>query len=161
MCKKVYIGEDKLLEMKHAMVGNNTSHSTFMSEDKPPYELDEFEIDGEGGNNDFFHVHVNEELSQDLIKFALEQRPDKYSTWAVINPDAPGQIPFYAEKKSRAIEFKRWYGKGVIVNLSKYENLNETYGYSKTVDFSEVGKVEYQWDYFEDDYQEWLQEEGC
>lgn len=158
MSKKVYIGESNLMDIKNAMASNNVSHSTFMSENTPPYEKDEFEIGGEGGNNDFFHV--NEELSQDLIKFALEQRPDKYSTWAVINPDAPSQIPFYAEKKSRAIEFKRWYGKGVIVNLSKYENLNETYGYSKTVDFSEVGKVEYQWDYFEDDYQEWLQEEG-
>ena len=81
------------MSIKNAMASNNVSHSTFMSEDKPPYEDDEFEIGGEGGNNDFFHI-------------------------------------------------------------------NETYGYSKTVDFSEVGKVEYQWDYFEDDYQEWLQEEG-
>jgi len=93
MCKKVYIGEDKLIKMKHAMVGNDTNHRTFMYEDTPPYEEDEFEISGEGGNNGFFHV-------------------------------------------------------------------NESYGYSKTVDFSEVGKVEYQWDYFEDDYQEWLQNEG-
>ena len=109
MPKKVYIGERNLMDIKNAMASNNVSHSTFMSENTPPYEKDEFEIGGEGGNNDFFHI--NEELSQDLIKFALEQRPDKYSTWAVINPDAPGQIPFYAEKKSRAIEFKRWYGK--------------------------------------------------
>jgi len=118
MSKKVYIEENNLVNIKRFMAGEQTSHKPFIVEDEPPYEADEYEICGDGGNNDFFHV-VNEELSQDLIKFALEQRPNERSVWAVINPDAPGQIPFYAEKKSRAIEFKRWHGKGVIVKLDK------------------------------------------
>ena len=57
MNKKVYIEEDKLMKLKNAMASNSTSHSAFMSEDRPPYEEDEFEIGGEGGNNDFFHVN--------------------------------------------------------------------------------------------------------
>lgn len=59
MSRKVYVREDNLINLKNAMVGNNTNHSTFMQEDKPPYEKDEYEISGEGGNNDFFHVNEN------------------------------------------------------------------------------------------------------
>jgi hypothetical protein len=91
MSKKIYIGEDNLINIKNAMTGKNISHSTFMSEDKPPYEKDEYEIGGEGGNNDFFHV-------------------------------------------------------------------NESYGFSKNVDLSEVGRVNYTWDFDEDYYLEWLED---
>lgn len=91
MSKKIYIGENNLINIKNAMAGKNISHSTFMSEDKPPYEKDEYEIGGEGGNNDFFHV-------------------------------------------------------------------NESYGFSRNVDLSEVGRVNYTWDFDEDYYHEWLED---
>lgn len=67
MSKKVYIGEDKLLEMKHAMAGKDASHSTFVAKNKPPYEKDEFEIGGEGGNNDFFHINESAHANLDII----------------------------------------------------------------------------------------------
>ena len=64
MPKKIFIGESDLLKIKNAMAGNNISHSNSIVEnDVPPYEADEFEIGGEGGNNDFFHIEkvkVNE-----------------------------------------------------------------------------------------------------
>lgn len=92
MHKKVYIEENNLMKIKRFMTGENTSHKSFIVDKKPPYEKDEYEIGGEGGNNDFFHV-------------------------------------------------------------------NESYGYARTVDFSEIGAVNYQWDFSEDDYQEWLNDE--
>ena len=156
MSKKVYIEENNLVKLKDAMVGKNTSHSTFMSEDKPPYEKDEYEIGGEGGNNDFFHV--NENAYQELINIAIKFRPNKFNKWAVIIPSKPGIMPNYFEKKSRAIEFKKWYGEGVIVDLDKYNNLNENYGFSRNVDLSEVGRVNYTWDFDEDYYFEWLED---
>ena len=131
MSKKIYIGEDNLINIKNAMAGKNTSHSTFMPEDKPPYEKDEYEIGGEGGNNDFFHV--NENAYQELINIAIKFRPNKFKKWAVIIPSKPGIMPNYFEKKSRAIEFKKWYGEGVIVDLDKYNNLNESYRFSKKI----------------------------
>jgi hypothetical protein len=44
MSRKIYIGEDNLINLKNAMAGKNIGHSTFMQEDKPPYEKDEFTI---------------------------------------------------------------------------------------------------------------------
>ncbi len=88
MRKIVYIGENKLINIKNTVVGNNASHSAFVHENKPQYEKDEYEIGGEGGNNDFFHINES--------------------------------------------------------------NFNS----------SEVGKVNYSWDFDEDEYQEWLQESG-
>jgi len=57
MSKRIYVKENNLIKIKNAMASENTSHSTFMPEDKPPYEKDEFEISGEGSNNDFFHIN--------------------------------------------------------------------------------------------------------
>lgn len=91
MSKKIYVKENNLIKIKNAMASENTSHSTFMSEDKPPYEKDDFEISGEGSNNDFFHV-------------------------------------------------------------------NESYGFSKNVDLSEIGRVNYTWDFDDDYYLEWLED---
>ena len=93
MPKKVYIGEDKLVGLKRFMTGKSTGHKPFIAEDEPPYEKDEFEIGGEGGNNDFFHVN------------------EGYTT-------------------------------------SKLSN----------IDLSEVGRVDYQFDFDEDEYKEWLED---
>ncbi len=123
MRRKVYIKENNLVKLKNAMASENTSHSTFMSEDKPPYEKDEFTINPEGGANDNFHI--SEDASQDAINIALELKPDRFKRWAVIFPSKPGLMPQYFEKKSCAVDFKRWYGKCVIVDLDKYGNLNE------------------------------------
>lgn len=67
MSKKVYVKENNLIKIKDAMASENTSHSTFMSEDKPPYEKDEFEIGGEGSNNDFFHINESTHADLDYI----------------------------------------------------------------------------------------------
>lgn len=91
MSRKIYVREDNLVNLKNAVVGNNTNHSTFMQEDKPPYEKDEFTINPEGGANDNFHV-------------------------------------------------------------------NESYGFSKNVDLSEIGRVNYTWDFDDDYYLEWLED---
>ena len=123
MLRKVYIKENNLVKLKNAMASENTSHSTFMSEDKPPYEKDEFTINPEGGANDNFHI--SEDATQDAINMALELKPDRFKRWAVIFPSKPGLMPQYFEKKSCAVDFKRWYGKCVIIDLDKYGNLNE------------------------------------
>ena len=72
MSRKIYIGEDNLINLKNAMAGKNIGHSTFMQEDKPPYEKDEFTINPEGGANDNFHV--NENISKEFIKTAIKYK---------------------------------------------------------------------------------------
>ena len=67
MRKTVYIEESNLMKIKNAMAGDNVSHSTFVHEDKPPYEEDEYEIGGEGGNNDFFHINESAHADLDYI----------------------------------------------------------------------------------------------
>ena len=60
MPKKIYIGENDLLKIKNAMAGNTTCHgNSIVEKNEPPYEADEYEIGGEGGNNDFFHINEN------------------------------------------------------------------------------------------------------
>lgn len=131
MSRKIYIGEDNLINLKNAMAGKNIGHSTFMQEDKPPYEKDEFTINPEGGANDNFHV--NENISKEFIKIAIKYRPNEFSRWAVVIPSNPSLMPNYFEKKSRAIEFKKWYGSGIIIDLDKYNNLNESYIFLKKI----------------------------
>lgn len=130
MSKKVYIGEKKLLNIKNAMADSNVSHSTFVHEDKPPYEKDEYEIGGEGGNNDFFHVNnksINEirEIPQECINLALKLKPNKYARWCVTN----GKYIQYFETKQYAIEYKRQLtrlgAKMFIIDTEKYGSLNE------------------------------------
>ena len=123
MSRKIYIGEDNLINLKNAMAGKNIGHSTFMQEDKPPYEKDEFTINPEGGANDNFHV--NENASKELINTAIKYRPNEFSRWAVVIPSNPSLMPNYFEKKSLAIEFKKWHGNCFIIDLDKYDKLNE------------------------------------
>ena len=59
MSKKIYIGENDLIKIKRFMTGRKTGHKPFIAENEPPYEKDEFEIGGEGGNNDYFHINEN------------------------------------------------------------------------------------------------------
>ena len=49
------------------MTGEQTSHKPFIAEDEPPYEKDEYEIGGEGGNNDFFHINESAHADLDYI----------------------------------------------------------------------------------------------
>ena len=97
MSRKVYVREDNLISLKNAMAGKNIGHSTFMQEDKPPYEKDEFTINPEGGANDNFHV--NEDASKELINTAIKYRPNEFSRWAVVIPSKPSLMPNYFEKK--------------------------------------------------------------
>ena len=72
MSRKIYIGEDNLINLKNAMAGKNIGHSTFMQEDKPPYEKDEFTINPEGGANDNFHVNENIENEVEANEVSLD-----------------------------------------------------------------------------------------
>ena len=152
MKKKVYIGENSLIKIKSDMANNNASHSIFMFENEPPYEKDEYEIGSEGGNNDFFHVNEINEIPQELIKTAIKLQPNVFKNWVVIYN---GHYRFF-EKKEKAMEYKQWIGKNnaYLINIDKHP-LNES-----NFDSSEVGKVNYSWDFDEDEYQEWLQELG-
>ena len=72
MSRKIYVKENNLVKIKNAMASENTSHSTFMSEDKPPYEKDEFTIDPEGGANDNFHIGENIETEVEANEVSLD-----------------------------------------------------------------------------------------
>ena len=105
MSKKIYIEEDKLMGIKRFMAGENTSHKPFIAEDEPPYEKDEFEIGGEGGNNDFFHVNENKISYVDLSEVgevAIEDwtyDEEEYQEWLVDNElqDTPENKMNYIE----------------------------------------------------------------
>lgn len=95
MPKKIFIGESDLLKIKDAMAGNNISHSNSIVEnDVPPYEADEFEIGGEGGNNDFFHINKKRQLTEssradldiiDSLSFTVDEKynfdEEEFSHW--------------------------------------------------------------------------------
>lgn len=125
MPKKVYIEENNLMKIKRFMTGENTSHKSFVADNKPSYEKDEYEIGGEGSNNDFFHINEIKEVPQELINLALKLKPNVYSRWAVTN----GSHVKYFEKKSRAVEhwqmLKRFGSNAFIVDTEKYRPINE------------------------------------
>ena len=89
MSRKIYIGEDNLINLKNAMAGKNIGHSTFMQEDKPPYERDEFTINPEGGANDNFHIgddainehHLDQRLPFDENEFSRKRYIEQYVDW--------------------------------------------------------------------------------
>lgn len=145
MGKSVIIDENKLDVLKQSEI----------TEAAP--EVDEYEIGAEsdnppvGGNG----YHINEIIAPlEFINTAKKLRPDKFSNWCVIDARDANIAPRYFQKKSCAAEYKRWLGKsGIVVNLDR---LNE----SANFDSSEIGAVNYSWDFDEDEYQEWLQEAG-
>ena len=154
MKKKVYIGENKLTKIKNAMAGDNVSHSTFVHEDKPPYEEDEYEIGGEGGNNDFFHI--NEILSNEQLKTAIELRPSKFDNWAVIYNN---HYKFF-QKKSLALEYKKWLHSNdayiinldnIMINESSHADLDYINSISYTVETDEDGNEYYDGEVYDTD----------
>lgn len=90
--------------LKSSMTGENVGHRTFVSEDKPPYEKDEFEIGAEGDNNDFFHV--NESAHADLdyinsISYTIETDEDgnEYYDGEVYDNDGHHLDFFYGDRE--------------------------------------------------------------
>ena len=90
--------------LKSSMAGENVGHRTFVSEDKPPYEKDEFEIGAEGDNNDFFHV--NESAHADLdyinsISYTIETDEDgnEYYDGEVYDNDGHHLDFFYGDRE--------------------------------------------------------------
>lgn len=86
--RKIYISENKLKEIKKTMTGNNISHSRLLPEDTPPYEADEYEIGGEGGNNDYFHIteSINgEHYNVDEIEYSIDKQywfdEEEFENW--------------------------------------------------------------------------------
>ena len=61
----------------------------------------------------------NNFVSPEEIKRAIKFMPDRFKNWAVVIPNS-NMIPKYFEKRSRAMEFKRWYRNAKVVNLDKY-----------------------------------------
>lgn len=78
MSKKIYIGENDLIKIKRFMTGRKTGHKPFIAENEPPYEEDEFEIGGEGGNNDYFHINESAHADLDIIDSISYSVDEKY-----------------------------------------------------------------------------------
>ena len=155
---KVLIPEEKLLRLKDMASESNVSHKPFVPDKKdvPLAEKDKYAIGTEGGNNDFFHVT---EANQEDINFVLKFKPNDYVRWAVFVK--LGMMPKYFEKKWPAVDCLRWYRhwfhQGELIDLRKYQNINESNNLNY-IDLSEVGLVEYEWYFDEDEYNEWLQD---
>ena len=49
--------------------------------------------------------------AEDAYNYAQENRPDKYSQYAIVNMDRPGAMPEYMEKKKAADNWRRYYNK--------------------------------------------------
>ena len=49
--------------------------------------------------------------AEDAYNYAQENRPDKYSQYAIVNMDRPGAVPEYMEKKKAADNWRRYYNK--------------------------------------------------
>jgi len=112
MQRKVYIKENNLVKLKNAMASENTSHSTFMSEDKPPYEKDKFTINPEGGANDNFHIgdlnehHIDQRLPFKepgyAYKYAIEQYMDWLEEYGRYGELPAGALDFWGEIEKAA-----------------------------------------------------------
>ncbi len=49
--------------------------------------------------------------AEDAYNFAQENRPDRYSRYAIVNMEKPGSVPQYLEKKTAADNWRRYYNK--------------------------------------------------
>ena len=49
--------------------------------------------------------------AEDAYNFAQENRPDRYSRYAIVNMEKPGAVPQYLEKKTVADNWRRYYNK--------------------------------------------------
>lgn len=49
--------------------------------------------------------------AEDAYNFAQENRPDRYSRYAIVNMEKPGAVPQYLEKKTAADNWRRYYNK--------------------------------------------------
>lgn len=113
MKKTVYIGENNLVKIKNAMAGESISHSAFMREDKPPYEKDEYEIGGEGSNNDFFHINENRLRGIDLcdvgaVNYEWYFDEDEYEEWLQDNEITDSEEvrnQYYTEEVTYGVEY--------------------------------------------------------
>ena len=56
--------------------------------------------------------HEKERVAaEDAYNFAQENRPDRYSRYAIVNMEKPGAVPQYLEKKTVADNWRRYYNK--------------------------------------------------
>ena len=49
--------------------------------------------------------------AEDAYNFAQENRPDRYSRYAIVNMEKPGAVPQYLEKKAVADNWRRYYNR--------------------------------------------------
>lgn len=49
--------------------------------------------------------------AEDAYNFAQENKPDRYSRYAIVNMEKPGAVPKYLEKKAVADNWRRYYNK--------------------------------------------------
>ena len=69
-------------------------------------------------------------VPQEFIDRANELRPNRFSSWAVIDLNDINLMPQYFEKRSKALEYYKWMkinpkNKAVIVNLDESINFNK------------------------------------
>ena len=174
MSKTVTINQDKLLMLKETMAsdGNIASHDNYCSElTEAAPEVDEYEIGDEGSNppvgGNIYHVNESMlNLPEGFIEFLMKNKPDKFSNWVVFDLNNLSTYPRYFQKRQTAYDFYKWMkmdysSQPKLLNLDKInKNINEGYSYNRlsNIDLSEVGLVEYEWYFDEDEYREWLQD---
>lgn len=141
MGKGIIIRQDSLLKLKESIDGigaNNyvSSKPSYNSVNEAAPEVDEFEI-GEESNNppaggNYYHIAESKmEIPQKLIDFVIKNKPDKYSTWAVVDLFNLSTFPRYFEKKAAAYDFYRFMRMGgdrkpVMLNLDKISLMGES-----------------------------------
>lgn len=59
--------------------------------------------------------------AEDAYNFAQENRPDRYSRYAIVNMEKPGAVPQYLEKKTVADNWRRYYNKLKWGNYKLFE----------------------------------------
>lgn len=180
MPKTITISQDKLLVLKETAVDgvkatNTNRYGSNIMEVAP--EVDKYKISGEDENGDVIgggnYFHINEgamnRIPKQVIPILLKYKPNEFSRWAVITTANLNLMPKYFEKKSYAIEYKKWLSRDwrmnpvIIVDLNSINFTNESYGVTNklsNIDLSCVGKVEYKFDFDEDEYEEWLSDNG-
>lgn len=172
MSKKVYIEENNLVNIKRFMAGEQTSHKPFIVEDEPPYEADEYEICGEGGNNDFFHVNnkVNENFEAEVE--ASEVKLDSFKKNDTLAPRIWDGFELNPRARLKLFDIADDFWGFVNITWVKRKGIHLTgsicnYNWSKfsdidlhlVVDFSEIDeRKDFVQEYFDAKKNEWNKE---
>ena len=107
-------------------------------------------------------------MRKELIDRAIKLRKYERGNWCVIDDEYLSMMPRYFQKRSAAIDYKKWLGRGFLVNLDKYQNVNEKsekklkniineYSADLRLPFEEP---EYANKFYIEQYKDWLEDYG-